>query len=84
VQLVATRLCFRQRDVENLFTPAHTFQQELQREGRLAGSGIALDQIKAVTRQAARQNIVEALNPAYATRMVNWLDVGFRHNLVGS
>ena len=48
-----------ERDVEARLAAPHAFEQELQRERRLAHAGIAVDEIEAVARQAAAEDLVE-------------------------
>ena len=52
-----------ERDVHALFTGAPAFEQVLERERGLAGARVPLDQVDAVRREAARENVVEAGDP---------------------
>src|SRR6185437_5041807 len=56
--------CFRQRDVQALLAVLHTFEQELQRKGRLATTGVAIHQIQSLRNQAPVQNLIQ---PRYAS-----------------
>jgi hypothetical protein len=39
-------LCLGERDIEAFFPAGHPFQQKLQRQGGLAGAGIAINEIE--------------------------------------
>src|SRR6185503_4686171 len=51
-----------QSDVEHALACAHALHEELQREGRLAGAGIAFDEVEPVPRQTAPEDFVETLD----------------------
>src|SRR5688572_24185217 len=53
-------LRFGQRDEEDFFAVLEALEQELERERRLAGAGIALDEVEAVRRQPAAEDVIEA------------------------
>jgi hypothetical protein len=53
---------FRQGDVEALFASFRPLHQEAQRDGGLAGAGIALEQEHMAGSEAAGQNIIQAGN----------------------
>jgi hypothetical protein len=49
----------RQGHIEALLASPHSFKQELESEGRLAGTGTSLHQMQTVLRKPTLQNIVE-------------------------
>ena len=51
-----------QRDVEDRLAVFCAFDQELQRHRRFAGAGIAFEQVQALFRQAAAEDVIEAGN----------------------
>ena len=53
---------FRQGDVKTALSLARAFQQELQRDRRLTAAGRSFQQIGAIGRKAATQNIVQVRN----------------------
>ena len=55
-------LGFRQGDVQALFALFGTRQQEAEPERRLAGPGRAFDQVDALARQAAGEDVVQPLD----------------------
>lgn len=57
--------CFGEGDIKTALVPAYAFQQELQGQRGLADAGIALDQVQAVGREPAAENIVQ---PRYSCR----------------
>ena len=59
-----------QRDVEHRLAAPHAFEQELERERRLAGARDALDQVEAVRREAAAEDVVEAGDAGAQQRVV--------------
>lgn len=72
--LVGTRnhfhflLGFGERDVEAGFADADSFEQELQGESRFADARIALEQVEAVRRKSAAENLVETWDTGAAER----------------
>src|SRR4051794_26802471 len=54
---------FGQRDVERLLAGLHTFEQKLQRERRLAGAGVALDEIDVIFRKSTAEDRIESGDP---------------------
>ena len=54
------RFGFGQRYIQHRLAALRPVHQELHRERRLAGAGIAFDQVDAIARQAAAQQVVES------------------------
>jgi hypothetical protein len=57
-----------ERDVEAALASPRALDQEAQRERRLAGSGRSLEQVDAVARQAAAEDLVEPLDAGRGAR----------------
>ena len=57
---------FGKGDVKNLFAPAQTFQEKLQRKGSFPGARVPVNQVKAIARQSARENIVQSFDSSRA------------------
>ena len=53
---------FRKRHVQDRLAASHAFEQELQRQRRLAGAGHAFDQIQPMRREPPPENVVEAFD----------------------
>jgi len=53
-------LALRQRNIQAALALPRSFQQKLQRQRRLAGAGVALDQIQKALGQTTMENIVQA------------------------
>src|SRR5208282_218418 len=62
-------LGFRERDIEATLTPLYPFQQELHRESGLARSRRPGDEMQAVLRIAAAQNIVKTAHARRRSRI---------------
>lgn len=72
-----------QRDIHRPFVPTHAVDQELKRQGRLAGSRTAFVQIQAIPVQTAAEYIVQAGisggNPAVYWGLACFIIVNFDH-----
>jgi hypothetical protein len=53
---------FSQRDIDAGFSRGRAGHQELQRQRRLAGAGIAFDQMQSVACKAAAQDVIETVD----------------------
>ncbi len=53
----------RQGDVNTLFARGSAGQQKLQREGGLAGAGIALEEVEMIAGQPPAEDVVESCTP---------------------
>src|ERR1700744_6582417 len=58
---------FGEADVDAGFAGRGAGEQELQRDGRLAGAGTAFEKVQPVTGDAAAKNIVKTGNPGRGT-----------------
>src|SRR5579872_919422 len=79
--LLELGLCLRQGDVEDPLSAPQTFEQELQRQGRLARTGISLNEIEAVARQPAGEHLIEARDSRGAKFSGSVAVGAFRHYL---
>ena len=57
-----------ERDVERRLPAPHAFEQELQREGGLADPRNAADEVEAVFREAAAEDVIETAHAGVAPR----------------
>jgi hypothetical protein len=69
----------RQRDIQARFAEPSPFEEELERERRLAGAWFAFDQVQSVGRKTSAQKLIETGNAGESTCIgIGGIRVGHR------
>src|SRR5687767_7199405 len=54
--------CFRERDVQSLFSAAYSLKKELQSQGGLPRARVALNQVEAIAGQSFSQDFIKSFD----------------------